>query len=352
MPDFRPLKPGDRISAISAAAYNAGIRGGIEYLQRSHPANSPGYAEASQECIIKVRNDSGAAVDRFGVLGLGNPVVTPTDSLGEFQRQIVLIGTTPTAASHTGKFAIMREPVPSGAIGEAFVAGACIVQINVTDATHALADVADGDAAKLASGTSGAAKILWKESGTGTKWAVVFFGASVADPAVTVKITGTASGGGKYNGRVLTGTSTAIATGNLGMPEGRTLPGSDNALVLNAKERDTAKHSLSNGYYTGVAVGSTAGGLIIVEISADPSCLFPVTVSKTSGSDGTSSSIATWLYTVTSLAGETLGTSVAQTRPRQTGKQTPGTVGLAYYDNSNTLKLWDAGEVQPTGACT
>jgi len=67
--------------------------------------------------------------------------------------------------------------------------GVVQVQIDVTDANHGYADVKASDNTKLASGASGSAVILWKESGTGTKWAIIRIGGgdkagSANDPAV------------------------------------------------------------------------------------------------------------------------------------------------------------------------
>lgn len=83
--------------------------------------------------------------------------------------------------------------------------------------------------------------------------------------------------------------------------------------------------------------------------------VFPVTVEKTGGSDGTATTTASWTYTVKNLLGQTIGTGVAVTRPRPNGKMTyqagSAGFGLAFYSGT-TLKLWDAGEVPTTGACT
>jgi hypothetical protein len=46
----------------------------------------------------------------------------------------------------------------------------------VSDVDHGYADIDDGDTFHLVSASSGAAKVLWKESGTGDKWALVTIG--------------------------------------------------------------------------------------------------------------------------------------------------------------------------------
>ena len=83
-----------------------------------------------------------------------------------------ITGVTP-AAGHAGKFVVLLEPLKANAIGSGLAAGVCPVQVNVTDAGHTFADIASGQCGYLASGATGTATILWKESGTGTKWALV-----------------------------------------------------------------------------------------------------------------------------------------------------------------------------------
>lgn len=124
-----------------------------------------------QTGIIKVRNDSGANRERFEVLGLTSPLITPTDNLDQFQQEIALAGEAPS--STPGRYAILIEPILSGQIGRAVVQGVTQCKINVSDTSHKFAESASGDTAKLVSAATGSARILWAESGTGEKWAVV-----------------------------------------------------------------------------------------------------------------------------------------------------------------------------------
>jgi len=106
------------------------------------------------------------------------------------------------------------------------------------DEDHGYADIADGDTAKLASGTSGA-YILWKEAGAGTKWAIVRLGTyagesgsaqirraraqenSPADQYLSVKLldasgnpVGAAFDATEVNGRVFTSLNPNVLTGD------------------------------------------------------------------------------------------------------------------------------------------
>jgi hypothetical protein len=169
----RPLR-------IPAATWNRLL----DMAQRSANELGAGPEAALEEStgIVLVKNNSGADVDRFGVLGIDGVVFTPSDNLVEFKRQVAIKGITPAAATHEGTFVVLAEPLKSGAVGRAYAAGVCHVQIDVTDAAHTRADVKDSDRAKLASKSDdeGSARILWKESGTGTKWATVMLGAGGA----------------------------------------------------------------------------------------------------------------------------------------------------------------------------
>jgi hypothetical protein len=123
--------------------------------------------------VVLVENQSGADQARLAVLGIDTPVFTPADSLDAFQNQVALKGVTPNADNHTGRFVILLEPAATYAIVPALVVGVAPVQVDVQNAAHRFADVADGVTASLKSAPSGAAEILWKESGTGLKWALV-----------------------------------------------------------------------------------------------------------------------------------------------------------------------------------
>jgi len=140
-------------------------------------ANTLAYtAVVKRSGIIQVKNSSGADRNQCEVLGIDVPNTLPTDDLPTFQGGVSVNAVTPVAANHTAKFAILLEPIKAGAIGLACAAGVAPVQVNVVSATDTYADVNDGTATSLRSGSSGAARILWKDSGTGIKWAIVRIG--------------------------------------------------------------------------------------------------------------------------------------------------------------------------------
>jgi len=136
--------------------------------------------------VVSSARPAGYDRSQYDILGVSGVVFAATDD--GFKQRIVLTGATPATGSHEGKFAVLAEPIANGEIGPAILDGTIICQINITDATHQYADIANGDAAKLASAKSGSVQIIWIESGTGIKWAVVRIGPKPADTAPTGSI--------------------------------------------------------------------------------------------------------------------------------------------------------------------
>lgn len=148
------------------------------------------FGTESGETIL-VKNTSGAARKRFEVLGIADSIVDPASHPDGFKRILGLVGVVPTE-DHADKFVILPRPVASGRFMEAYVSGRCRVQIDVTDESHSYAQAIAGDCSKLASSASGSAQILWKESGTGTKWAVIRFGGGGGAVPAGIPLDGTA----------------------------------------------------------------------------------------------------------------------------------------------------------------
>jgi hypothetical protein len=96
----------------------------------------------------------------------------------------------------------------------------------------------------------------------------------IVSQMVWVKVTGAASGGGKYNGKIFTApTTTPAATGNLAESDIGVLPTSDDCLIFNTPEIGKSTHDLTNGtpvisVFPGAMRGSTTDGLPVVVIYA------------------------------------------------------------------------------------
>lgn len=130
-----------------------------------------------QATIVEVQNNSSEEFDtRFRVVGISGPGIGPDDNLRQFKNRVYLSGVKPQEKEHLGQFAVFLEPATSGAIRRAYVSGVFPVQIEVLDEDDEFADVKHDTVEHLQTRCCGAAQILWKESGTGVKWAIVRLG--------------------------------------------------------------------------------------------------------------------------------------------------------------------------------
>ena len=121
----------------------------------------------------------GADRNRFDILGISGPLFAAGD-VEAFQNTPALVGVTPTAASHTGAFAVLQGPIKTGEIGLALLEGVVPVQVNVTRTDHRFAEVTNNDPAKLTSAAGGAAQLLYAASSTGVQWLLVRLGKAAA----------------------------------------------------------------------------------------------------------------------------------------------------------------------------
>lgn len=129
----------------------------------------------NSQTVITVQNKSGGTMDRFDVAGIGDPLYDSAANLPEFQNNLVLEVTTPATALHLGKYVVLLETIPDGKFGIACMAGVVSVQIDAGVVEYDYAEVTDGQA-YLTSAAVGSARVLWRELGSGTKWAVVRLG--------------------------------------------------------------------------------------------------------------------------------------------------------------------------------
>lgn len=162
---------------IKRDIYNRLMRMLADYEHQTRLGPAPRQAQRPE--IIRIKNASGSSLDRLSILGIDSIVWATNDAvdqLSQFKADVVFTGITPTSSHAGGLCAVLLEPAVNNQVVTAAVGGVCQVKIAVSDASHTHADVTPGDSTKLTSAESGTIQILWKETGTGDKWAVVRFG--------------------------------------------------------------------------------------------------------------------------------------------------------------------------------
>ena len=129
--------------------------------------------------IIKVANNTGAPRTIFSPMLMGNPTVDPAVDVNEFMFRPTIYVDVANGGDDLN-MCILQEPIGTGKVGRAMLVGVSPVSIDVTDANHLFAKPVDGEY-YLESSEAGMFRIVYKQSGTGTKWALVQF------PCVPIK---------------------------------------------------------------------------------------------------------------------------------------------------------------------
>lgn len=250
---FKILSTGDKLE-IKRDWYNAVTRATEQSRRQRNGQDSGSVPTYDPEGLILVKNTSSDDVNRFGILGIDDILISDSANLSALQNGPALKGVTPAVASHIGKFVIAAEPIKAGFIGRAFIFGYCPVQITMASSGDKFADVTDMDATQLTSTPFGSAQIIWTSASGGTQWSVVRLQGN-SPPDVVVSIgSAISSAGGKYNGTIYGGAMSDAGTGNLSMPDG--LTSGSNCLVVNLDEQGQPTHWLqSGGYAAGVYAG-------------------------------------------------------------------------------------------------
>lgn len=179
MPPFRKLVGGSSFSDMSAGDWNT-VLDHVRNADNGGDGNAPAVF-AKQQTTLLLQNNAADIADVGGVLGIGNIIFAPTNdavALPGFKSNPVFSGDMPSAANHTGKFAITLGPCIKGSCVRCVISGLAICKISVSTQTDYWADINDGTADNLQGGF-GSAQILYQEASGSTRWAVVRIGGPV-----------------------------------------------------------------------------------------------------------------------------------------------------------------------------
>jgi hypothetical protein len=150
------VSPGQMVPR-SAALWNNLIGAANEYAARQLGEAATQQSSGITTDIIKIKNSSGGQIRRGEVLEISGFLLTNV-----VREALWFDGDTPDT---TRPFAVALQDIPSGSIDRAQISGACVALVNVTDADHGYAAVADTELV-LQSGDGGL-RILHKPTGTG-----------------------------------------------------------------------------------------------------------------------------------------------------------------------------------------
>jgi hypothetical protein len=206
---YRTVNPGDRLR-IPAKTWNQLV--GVAKDQAYGGDAGLGAHGAAARSLVLVRNSSGADVDRFGVLAVGDALIDPAASAPGFLERVAVDGESVTSAN-AGSFVVATEPIRNGAVGRAAIVGAMPLKLTINSESDQYAAAVPG-ASVLHTAGAGGARVIWKEAGTGAgKYAIVDLGSASASRRVLAKITGSSAMAGENNRWSYDWTEVEIADG-------------------------------------------------------------------------------------------------------------------------------------------
>lgn len=166
------VRPGQSFK-VKASTWNSFIDAAEHVKMRRGGMGGEVQRKDTKSGIVVARNATGQTLEQFAAISLGDLIIKPADNEPEFR------GNPPVfeaAALAAGKpFAILQRPLENEECGPAMLVGITPAKITVSNEAHKFASPGSG---VLNSSNSGLAQILWKEDGTGEKWAVLQLGIS------------------------------------------------------------------------------------------------------------------------------------------------------------------------------
>lgn len=163
----RTRKPGDPL-AIRAVEWNAIARvvNGLD-LPAGPLGRPTGFAGVSG--VVFVRNDTGAAVERFQPLEITAPLLSPADQPEFFlQAPAFAVDLCETTDLIPGRFVVAAESIEIDQVGRAFVSGPVAIRASIGSTGHKFLRTVDGEAL-LESCAQGVIPLLATPAGTGTQ---------------------------------------------------------------------------------------------------------------------------------------------------------------------------------------
>lgn len=174
MPDPRQnVRPGQKLQ-IAAQQINF-LNGLMRQGGGFGSGGLPGWTQGTN--VLMARNDTGADVNRFGVMEIAGVVIDPNDgdrALRQFSDMPCVIGVLPEVPEANGlptarvkKLCVTMEPIADGKLGRVIVGGPTPVYLGSGPEEYEFARAMDGSTSTLepCRESDASAKILWRNGG-------------------------------------------------------------------------------------------------------------------------------------------------------------------------------------------
>lgn len=178
---FKKVQAGQPLR-IGAQTFNTLLDVARDWQSRRQSLSSEPARDVRQSGVVLVRNDSGEDRQRFEVLAIDGPLISPEDNAEEFKRRVVLKGAVPSLHEYAGRIVVLLEPIAAGQLGRAQIDGVCPAVIDAPDGVKGFADVGQ-EGYRLAMRDTGSVEVLWHDGQEEAGLAIVRLGGR-AEPIV------------------------------------------------------------------------------------------------------------------------------------------------------------------------
>lgn len=224
------VTPGQTLTGFPAGLLNDLIEVARWYRQQRATGGALTRPAFRDRGLVPVRNDTGADRQAYDVVGIGDVWPTPTQNLNGFKNAVHLHVVNPTT-THRHRLAVLWEPTKAGCVGMARLCGHTPVRIQLPSSADDWMPSADivkpplQDVSYLTVLPWGSAQILWREPGTGIKWALVNLGpASGIDALRGTLIDPLINGGNAAASVTYNGVNVGITVCDDYLADGQSLP--------------------------------------------------------------------------------------------------------------------------------
>jgi len=173
---FRKVRSGQPL-VIPAQAYNAFVDAALAERRREQSRGGGPLGDALPRGVVLVRNDSDQTIEPYHALAISGVLAEPgaDDQERTFHSRTPLTGEVASEDSNTMAFVVATQPISPGGLGRCVLTGITPAKVTVNDESDTTCELT-ADETVLTSTPMGGAPILWKEDGTGEKWAVIELG--------------------------------------------------------------------------------------------------------------------------------------------------------------------------------
>lgn len=170
----REIQRGQTLSGIPADSWNAFVDAARKINAGGGRGNGQASSDRGSTVFVLVRNYSNTPVQAGGVIALGEIISSPTARPEVVFEGLRFDGFSPQDEPRPRFYAVALEPIGDTNLGWCVIPGATWAKVNITNEDHRFAEPG-ATTSYLESKLFRGLPIVWKETGTGEKWAIVSF---------------------------------------------------------------------------------------------------------------------------------------------------------------------------------